>query len=290
MHRAIASLSLLSLLLACQEEPAPADSALLVVASRAATPNGNGTNLADTLFLSARDLRALEDLSSLAGLLGEPTLVQGSCRGFVGGIPDFPANTITGGPLAFQGTPLDAGAITVSGASALGRDVRFDFDPDVDAYQGDHIGENPLFFPGDTLVLSGAGAGPLDGAIAGEVRFPQDVALLAPIAITQGEDAAITWNVPNDPAERVQILLSTIEADQDRVDVLCDTEDTGAFTVPGAITALLSNEALLSLGGVARINGANLGADPDAVVRSLQGGQQVQLQAVNSLLVGITVD
>lgn len=295
--RLTAALAITSLLAACggeeNEPPPPADGALLLVAGRTITPDLGGNLVTqDTLVVNARDLSAIADLASLKGLLGEPTLTQGSCLGYVAGVPvaNFPGDSITGGQLALQGATLDAGPLTVSGATGLGRDISFSFNVDAGAYQGDQGGTNPLFFPGDTLSLAGDGAGVLDGGLAGSVKFPQDVAIIGDINITQGQDAVITWNTPNDPAERVQILLSTFEIDQDRADVLCEAEDTGSFTVPGALTALLSNDELLATVVIARINGADLGTNPDAVVDDLLGGLEIHLEALSSRLAAITVN
>lgn len=248
-----ASLGLLS---ACGQ----ADGAVFLTATRL---NLGGLSF-DAVDVRARDLSGIEDLEVLRGQQGLPNLVADGCRAFAQG------------PNAVEtpGVRTDGGVITLSGASAVGRDVAFVFDPDNDPYTNNADGENPLFTPGDTLSFSGVGGGVIDDFEEG-VTFPQDIVLVGePFTFTRGQDAVVTWNEANDTADSVTIVLS-----QGQGQIICSGDDNGSFTIPGSLTALLDAGGGAVI--VARVNGQDLNSDPDEVVDQLEKGKEVFVQAIS---------
>jgi hypothetical protein len=256
----------------------------LVVASRVSS-NILGPVTNDAIFVGARDLSAV-DLATLQGLLGEPTLVQGECAAFANGVAPgdaFPADGLSGGQIAQQGAVTDAGALILGGATGVGRDILFDFDPNQQAYAGDQGNVDTLFTAGDSLTLSGAGAGVVDD-IAGAVVFPTDVVLVGAPTITSGQDSSITWNVAADPAESVEIVVTGRELGDGLTHILCSTADDGEFTIPAAITGFLPSADFGSAISVARINGDPIGQDPDQIASELAGGKEVFVEALSAFV------
>lgn len=269
--------SLLGLLSACGK---PADGALFIVAEKV---NLFGLDEVEQISANARDLTGIEDLEELLGIQGVPVIEDGNCKVFLDDA------TV----VAFPGEPVDGGPILVSGASAFGQDITLSFDPDDQEYQT--VAGN-LFIGGDELVFSGAGFNILSGFEA-TLTFPTDIAIQGgDITIVRGQDATITWNAVNDPAEQVVIFIQTFQGLNVQTQLLCEARDNGSFTIPGNITAGLSAGAE-ELIGLFRVNGfpfisaafnnnAIQTSDFDLFVKSMNRGEENFFAAVNGVFSG----
>jgi hypothetical protein len=249
------------LLVGCRQ----ADGAVFLSATRLTV---GGLSI-DALDVRARDLSAVEDLEVFRGQQGVPNLEVDKCRAFVDGA----------GQVETPGDRTDGGVITLSGASAIGRDVAFIFDPDNDPYTDNANGENPIFTPGDELSFSGTGNGNIKD-FDEKVNFPQDVVLIGdPFTFIRGQDAVVTWNEANDAADSVSVIFT-----QGNSQIFCtNVKDNGSFAIPGELTALLN-----AGGGnivVSRVNGLDLLSDPDEVVDKLEKGKELFVQAL-SIVIG----